>query len=100
MENQTQGKIVEIVTQYTKLFPEEFDAFKKQNRVKVAMQDNKFSALSNSDTVERLVHEIPETLYAALLTKLEAHELDYFTSKKGAEWFAGKFPPFRASEEV
>lgn len=94
-----QEKVKLIVEEYTKLFPEEFKAFKKAHTVELEMNKDKFAS-TGMDTITRKLYEIPETLFAMLKTRLSDEDWAEFTTKQGSRWFAKSFKPFRASEKV
>lgn len=79
-------RLKECVNNYTKIFAEEFKAFKSQP------QATSYSA--EMDTVEYKVAEYPENLYMLIVKSLSDEEMKWFGTKKGIQWFVKSFPVF------
>lgn len=100
MEHVTQQKIIQIVTDYLEMFPEEFEEFKRGIAKKQAgLKDKKFAS-TGGEVFQRASHEVPEALYGMLTHRLSEDETEYWKSKKGALWFVKKFPAFRIAEVI
>lgn len=97
--DKTKQKIEEVVKNYITLFGEEFELFKKAQKLRVDSADN-FSTVKGSQMIERQLYEIPETLYSMLISILDDEDRNWLESKVGASWFAKKFIPFRSSTKV
>lgn len=94
-----QEKISEIVQDYIRLYPEEYETFKQAQVVKVEAQRTKFGE-AKADVLTRKLHEVPEALFTMLKFRLTEDEFEYFESLEGAKWFAKHFLQFRAAEKV
>lgn len=95
-----QLKISALVVEYARLFPGEYESFKKGRQVRMERQRDKFGSLTTVGFLERKILEYPETLNAILNMRLTPEELQYFISREGTIWFAKEYPQFRASEKV
>lgn len=99
MTNATKNKIKEAVSQYTKLFPKEFELFKLMIEDTRRERIDKFSTFAKGDDViKRKLYEVPEILHGTLMQILEDEELNELYSKKGGRWFAKTFPVFSLTE--
>ena len=85
------SKINTIVDSYLTTYNMEAKAFLVAHKAKLDNQSNKFGKIKGSDMVERVLHEVPETLFIMLKTGLEEHEWEWWISKEGGRWFAKKF---------
>lgn len=94
-------KVSKIITEYIELFPEEADAFQRQMKQKKDNLRTKFAELKKSDSVERQIHEIPETLHLGFKGLLTESEYKWIMeTKEGARWFAKMFPVFSVPEKI
>ena len=100
MSTNAQANIMANVLQYTKTFPQEWEQFKLQMKQVRDNAKNKFGEIEGSDTVERKLHEIPETLYSMLKMSLCEEDWDYYNSLEGSKWFAKRNPLFRSSSDT
>jgi hypothetical protein len=97
----TQSKIINAVSEYKRLFPEEFQVFLNGNRAKISKNKDKFGSFSkNIDYFERAILEYPETLFAAFKLKFTDDDWKFLDSKQGSRWFAKQFPEFKAAEKI
>lgn len=98
---EAQIKIEALVTDYQNIFPDEFSEFRKAIKTKQDMASDKFAAVQNTNNqiIERVLFEIPETLYGIFLVRLEEQEMKYLDSKEGSRWFAKKFPQYRVAQK-
>lgn len=106
-----EDKIREIVKNYIKVFPREFEMWKHgMAKKKTDMElDNPLGKLEADDVIQQALVEMPETLYGLLKQGLTVDEWDwlfahgeYAGSKskgdakhEGLRWFAKEFPVFR-----
>lgn len=95
-----QGNIKTFVDEYKKLFPIEYAMFLKQMEMNKLNTYNKFAEIKGTDALERKLIEYPETLYTILYDKLSPEGLAWLTTKKGARWFARKFPEFKVATKI
>jgi len=98
-------KITEIIKQYIRLFPSEYEAFKRSVAPK---KENDFAEIKGSDIIERQLYELPETLHYALRKGLEIEEwawlqndtlYGYARNRGGVRWFIRAFPEFKITKE-
>ena len=87
-------KIIELVNNYKKVFPEEY----KTVIGIVAEKRSKFAEIQG-DFMERGLSEYPETLFN-LFSTLPNEEQEFLKSKKGILWFAKTFKEFSLSEKL
>lgn len=86
------------------LYPDEFQQFKKGVRIKREQQRTKFGE-TNLDYAERIIHEVPATLFAMLKVRLSEEDMAWLwseddKSKEGVRWFAKTFKDFQVTEKV
>lgn len=96
-------RIEKVIREYVKIFPFEFEAFKKGMQEKRLLQKNDFASTKGSHVIRRALFEIPETLETALKMKLNQEELEWLFQSKdasGAKWFAKEYEVFRVGKEV
>lgn len=93
-------KIINLVEQYIKLFPEEFENFKiLMNDKSEADKDDYSQILSGDEYIRRKLWEAPETLINIFNVRFEPEDRTFFESKEGGRWFADTFPVFKASRK-
>ena len=80
-------------------FTTEYQNFLQGRRAKQAFNtsDNKHAAVKGSGVTERLLTEIPETLYTMLYRQLTPEEWMWFDSVKGKTWYANEYREFSAT---
>lgn len=81
-------------------FKSEYQAFLKSVNANQARNtaDNKHAAIKNGTGVtERLLTEIPETLYTMLFRSLAPEEWVWFDSLNGKKWLAQEYKEFSAT---
>lgn len=89
-------KILELVKNYKKVFPEEYKAV--VDIVAEKRKGNKFAEIKG-DFMERGLSEYPETLFNLFAT-LPNEEQEFLKSKKGIFWFSKTFREFSLSEKL
>lgn len=96
-------KITNAINLYIKTFPDEFEAFKKSVQVKQDLTGEQRGWQTHSDTLERHLFDIPETLYMSLKRDLTNEEYNWLygrtEDKTGLKWFMQTFKPFLIAEE-
>jgi hypothetical protein len=101
-------RITELVKEYIRLFPAEYEAFKSANAAKVDTLgiDNDFAELKGSEQLVRHLFDLPETLHHALQRGLNDQEYDWLYSRgefeknrKGLQWFITAFPVFKITKD-
>ena len=96
-----QDKIIEYVIAYKELFADEYQQFLIGRKEKIDMNLTKFAEPDKDlPSIDRQLHEIPNTLFTILKTRLKEEEWAYFDSIKGSRWFARKYKEFRSAERV
>lgn len=97
---ETQSKITNIVSEYKRLFPDEYKLFVKEMRGKKDVQSNQFSEIKGDMSLERALLEYPETFYTILRIRLTDDDWKYFDTKPGVRWFAKTFPEFAIAQKI
>ena|SRR3990167_6038805 len=97
MDQALRDKIRLIVTEYVRIFPQEFASFRAGMPMKRAAQRTKYGELAGTSYIERKTLEMPETLYTALHKALTTDEFTEFKTKRGMRWFAKSHPEFAVS---
>lgn len=100
-------KITTAVTEYKKLFPDEYKAFLKSNQLTINKQNDQWASTGSKDNlVERHMYDVPEKLYGAIQHLLNNEERDWFASRgaylknfKASKWFMETFPEFKVTKE-
>jgi hypothetical protein len=100
--------IREIVEDYTKLFPEEFEEFKQgMPAIRASLQDEEFGQmLPGTSSGSRALYELPETLHTMFVMKLEEDEMlwlktgDPVNRNAGGQWFAKTFREFTIPNKI
>lgn len=97
-------KITIAYQEYCRLFPTEFEQFKKSNQITIDKQNNKFA--SRNGAVERHLFDMPEKLYQAITLSLTKEELDwwkasgdYLKNFSGVQWFLKTYPVFKVTKD-
>ena len=93
-------KITNIVKEYTRLFPEEYTAFKNAMREKRYKAFHRTGKIEGADVLDRPIHEIPETMYGIINLHLSEDELKEFQGTIMSRWFAKTFKDFSIVEKV
>ena len=94
------AKIKLLVKDYMSVFTEEFNEFRGAAKEKISLQNTKFGEVKGGGLVERVLHEIPETLYVIIMKHRDESEFKWYQSKEGARWFAKNFKQFNVTEKV
>lgn len=100
-------KVTTAVTEYKRLFPQEYKQFLKSNQITIGKQSNSWASANNKDgNVQRLLFETPEKLYSAINRLLTTEEKDWWNARgayiknfDAAGWFIKKFPEFKVTKE-
>lgn len=101
MTKETKEKIKECVKAYEDIFVYEFNQFKVGIREKRnQLRDQKFGETKGMDFVDRVLYEVPVTLYEIFIRRLSPDDMKQLKSKKGARWFAKAFPEYRIVEKI
>lgn len=97
----TQLKITHIVNEYTRLMPEEYALFRKAHKLKIENLINPEAKVGKGDgALERLLWEIPESLFNMFRQALDVSELAWWGTKEGSYWFGRTFPQFRVTNKI
>ena len=100
-------KIDIAVQEYIKLFPQEFEAFKRGREFTIKNQTDKWaSANLKESAIERHLFDLPERLHSAIHNNLDDNEREWFTATgdckgnfEGIQWFMMKYPIFSITKE-
>lgn len=100
-------KIRVAVSEYKRLFPEEYKQFKKSHAIKLASKLNDMATTNNKDSaLERHLYDVPEKLHSAIQRMLSGQEYEWYCGRgqyqgslKAAQWFIQTFPEFKITEE-
>jgi len=101
MEKKTKVNIDECVKAYQDVLSWEYAEFLKAIRVKrEALKDDKLGTMKNTDMIERVLYEIPASLFDILTRRLDVQELKELRTKQGARWFAKTYPQYRLVKQI
>lgn len=98
--------IRQLVEDYIKLFPEDFELFKDGvKRVRATLKDEKWGTAEGTGSDMRALFEMPVDLSEMLIMKLTEEEMEWFKAggvdrKEGARWFVNSFPAFKLADRV
>ena len=95
---EAQNKIKATVEGYKNIYKDEYVFVCNQIKTKRG-NTNKF-AETGMDYAERLLTEVPETLFQLFMETLSEDEIQYYSSKEGTRWFAKTYPEFRGAEKI
>lgn len=96
--------ITQIVKDYIRLFPEDYETVKKGIEMqRVMLQDEEFGTATGSEM--RALFEIPEDLSNMFIMQLTEEEMMWFKSggtdgKEGGRWFANTFSAFTLPAKI
>jgi hypothetical protein len=98
-------KITQLVVEYTRLFPKEFDSFKKSTASKIE-SGTQWGETDHTDVIQRHLFDKPEVLHHSLHRALSEREWDWlhargeFTNNfEGPKWFIKTFPAFKITKD-
>jgi hypothetical protein len=112
VKNQTKAKVLALVKDYVTIYPDEYESFKIGHQAKRDMlADAKFGAATGTDAFDRVLGEVPETLFIILQMKLDTEELRWLYGdtghksgdklfNEGPRWFFTTFKDFRTAQEI
>lgn len=102
----TKNKIKDAVSEYIRLFPNEYAAFLASHRMKANNLQNDFAELKGSDQMVRHLVDVPETLFFIIKRNLNEQEYawlysldDYKGKRAGMAWFLRAFPQFKITKD-
>ena len=99
--SQFQKKIMHYVSEYRRVFSEEYEDVVEALAYKRKIQTTKFAEMPDDNSlIRRKLGEMPATLFAILQMQLNAEEKEYFSSKKGLRWFYRTYKEFRITEKI
>ena len=97
------NNITQLVNAYKWAYPDEYKTViqqVKENRDKNVSETGDIKSVHNIDSIDRPIHEIPNTLFTIFVKRLSTEETTWFNTTKGARWFAKEFPEFSRVERV
>lgn len=106
--NTAKTRVRELVQEYVRLFPAEFEAFKLATAAKIDNLGafNDFAEMKGSDQIVRHLFDLPETLHYAIHRGLSDTEYDWLYSRgefeknrEGLQWFITTFPMFKITKD-
>ena len=105
METNTKDRIRQAVSEYKKLFPDEYQAVVDHIKNERRSQATDWATLEGNHAIERKLGEVPETLFSMITQMLTVNELNQFRAtgdagKKAQRWFFNAFPEFRVTKEA
>lgn len=98
--------ITQIVENYIRLYPEDFETVKKGIEMQRAtLIDDEFGSAIGTGSDMRAMFEIPVDLSEMFIMGLNEEEMEWFKAggadrKAGAKWFANAFPVFKLPNRV
>ena len=101
MTDATKKKIKSAVEEYIRLFPDEFQLFKKElHEFRWGLRDHTFATPGHSDMLLQEAYRIPASLHSALWIQLSTEEWTEWKEDKGTLWFMKAYPIFRIPEKT
>ena len=100
IDDKTKMRIRTAVADYFKMFPEDWEEAKVEIQMQRQNLDNEYAQLKSTHALQRALYTIPEKLSAMIAKKLTPEQIQLFTEKANARWFANEFPLFRISKEI
>lgn len=98
--------ITQIVDDYIRLFPEDFETVKKGIEMqRHALIDEDYGSAKGTGSDMRALFEIPVDLSEMFIMQLSEEEMEWFKAggkdrKEGAKWFANTFKAFTLPNNV
>lgn len=98
-------KVKTAVTEYKRLFPDEYQQFLKSNQITIGNQKDKWASTGGDNALERHLYDVPEKLHNAIKRLLSGDELEWFNGRgrhqpfEAAKWFMDTFPEFKVSKD-
>ena len=96
----TQSRINSIVQTYKINFPHEYEVVCNQIAENRRISNDEYASAIGEHNIKRKLYEIPEKLSVSLYKVLDEAENQWLISKKGAVWFAKKFPEFNCGYKI
>lgn len=96
----TQSRINNVVQTYKIHFPNEYEVVCKQIEENRRISNDEYASAVGEHNIKRKLYEIPEKLSVSLYKVLDEEENQWLISKKGALWFAKKFPEFNSAYKI
>jgi len=102
ISNNTKRAITKVVTDYRKLYPDEYVAVVEQIRLERLKTRNALASTGYDGVIEQKLYEVPETLYVMLQNRLTEAELKELRDQKegGPRWFAQTFKEFAIATKI
>lgn len=93
-------KVTKIVTKYIKENPDEWEAFKfQQRKVRDGLRTKWAEVNGHEGVLVREILQIPELFFNMLRMELSDDEYLEWTEDRYKVWFGNKFPDFRTTED-
>ena len=100
IDDKTKMRIRTAVTDYFKMFPEDWELCKLDIEYQRQNMKTDFAELPGTQNLKRALFSVPEKLATMIGKKLTVEELQLFKEKENARWFAQEFPQFRITKEI
>lgn len=102
---QAKQHITQIVHNYIRLYPEEFEIVKEGIKVQRNLHLDEFASAKGTGSEMRGLYEIPESLSEMLIMGLTEEEMEWLKAgglnrKEGGRWFAKTFTAFALPESI
>lgn len=88
------------VSDYMKMFPEEYDKVLKSIKRQKQNLKTDLAEIKEMKGIKRALFTIPETLHDMIVSKLENAELTLFKELDSSRWFAKKFSQFSITKQI
>ena len=100
MSPETKTLVKEVVKEYIRVLPDEYEAFTKAQEMSRKELKDELARVKGDHVLERRLHEMPETLFFSIKARLTDEQFAEFTTIEGNRWFAKTFISFRSGYEV
>lgn len=104
--NSAKEKITTAVSEYQRLFPQEYKDFLNSKQIKLELKNDKWASTGKSTALERHLFDMPEKLYTAIKRLLNDEELSWFNGRdeyhgdmRAVQWFMRTFPQFKITQD-
>jgi len=92
-------KIENLAKAYEEVYADEYKEFLKATKKKRALQKTDYAS-TKGHVLERVLTEVPETLFVLLKQTLFPFEFDWYTSTEGTKWFAKNFKQYTLAKKI
>lgn len=100
MTLKTKVKVKTAVSDYQKMFPEEYQDLLKEIARQRENLETEFAEVKGSHSIKRALFTVSETLAVMIAQKLDEEERLTFKDLENQRWFCREFPQFSLTKEV